>query len=244
MARPFLPAIVERSEKKAFRRAQIIRTVGLLGMPEYGSFLEEALDDPSPLVALMAAESLLRPGFPQYVEQVLARFHRFERWHSAPLTRLLSDVGPEAAPMLRSVLANPSDPTWVRIVVAQALRTLRDVESADLAVHLIESEADSDLLTGCLKLLSEVGETRHREPLLPLLQSSDFPVRAQALRALQAAGSEEDLPFFKEALNDPSPWVALEAARGMAALGGEQDLRWLALSNSPLSVLANQVLEE
>jgi len=244
MARPLLPALVERHEKRAFQRAQIIRTVGILGMPGYEAFLEEALDDPSPQVALMAAEALLRPGYPEFVDPVLARFHRFERWHTAPLSRLLSNVGPEASPELRSALANPDYPTWVRIVLAQALRTLRDVESADLAAQIIETGPDRELLVGCLKLLAEVGEARHRRPLLPFLESTDFPVRAQALRALRVAGDGEDLPLFTKALDDPSPWVALEAARGMAALGGKHDLRKLAASQNPLSTLASQVLEE
>jgi HEAT repeat protein len=244
LAEPLLPDLVERRKRKAEDRARTVRTVGLLGMPRYRHFLEEALDDPSPLVALTAAESLLQPGQPESVGPVLKRFHRFTRWHPAPLARLLTGMGPDAAPFLRPVLIDSDYPVWVRAVVARALRSIRDVESADLAAEIIESDGEGDLLVECLRLLSEVGESRHREPLIPLVSSQAFPVRAQALRALSTVGKEEDLIFFREALNDPSPWVALEGGRGMAALGGEEELRTLAASDGPVGTVAREVLGE
>ena len=211
-------------------------------MPEYAAVLEKALDDPSPLVVMIAAESLVGPGNPGFVEQVLAHLHRFAGWHPVVLARLLADVGPEATPALRPALAETHRPGWVRIVVAQALRTIRDLESADVAVEVLGKETNPDLLVECLRLLAEVGESRHRKPLLPLLRSPEFPVRAQALRALREVGGPEDLPFFREALEDDSPWVALEAARGMEGLGGIEELKALAVSEDPRSTLARQVL--
>jgi hypothetical protein len=243
LARPFLPALAERRRGRwPERRARRIRTLGVLGMPEYAGFLEKALDDPSPLVVMIAAESLVGPGNPGFVEQVLAHLHRFAGWHPVVLARLLADVGPEATPALRPALAETHRPGWVRIVVAQALRTIRDLESADVAAEVLGRETNPDLLVECLRLLAEVGESRHRKSLLPLLRSPEFPVRAQALRALREVGGPEDLPFFREALEDDSPWVALEAARGLEGLGGIEELKALAVSDDPRSTLARQVL--
>jgi hypothetical protein len=45
-------------------------------------------------------------------------------------------------------------------------------------------------------------------------------------------------------MKDESPWVAMEAARGVKSLGGAQELRVMAASSGPCSVLAQQVLAE
>lgn len=245
LARPFLPALAERLPgKRGGRRAGIVRILGILGMPEHAELLERALDDPSPLVAFMAAEALLVPEYPGFLPQVTARLHRFDGWHPALLARLLADVGPDSVAVLRPALTDTRHPLWVRVVIAQALRLMRDIGAADAAAEVLERETDGDLRVECLRLLSEVGESRHRESLLPLLRAPEFHVRAQALRALQAVGGREDLPSFRAALTDESPWVAIEAAKGMRALGGTEELNALALSSDPRSTLAREVLSE
>lgn len=245
LARPFLPLLLGRMGSRwGERRAGIVRTLGTLGMPEYAGLLAEALDDPSSTVAFLAAQALLEPGSPGYLRQVTARLHRFHRWHPGLLARLLARVGPEAAPVLRPVLSDSLRPLWVRAVVAQALRLIRDIGSADAAAEVVEGETDEDLVSQCLRLLAEVGESRHKPSLLPLLRSPRFHIRAQALRALQAVGGGEDLPIFRATLGDESPWVAIEAARGMKALGGTEELRVLASSEDRRSIPAREVLAQ
>jgi hypothetical protein len=244
LAHPFLPVAAEEVSEKGKRRAQAIRILGLLGMPEYAPTLVEAMDDPHTPVALIAAESLLRPGSQKHLTPLLARLDRFGSWHPFVLARLLADVGPGAAPVLRPILMDPSQSRKARIVVIKALRRIRDIESADLAADLVATEDDQDLLVESLRLLAEVGDSRHRGSLVPLLQRPEFPIRSQALRALASVGNSMDMGYFRDALADPSPWVALEAARGLKALGGEAELNALAVSKGPLSTLALQVLEE
>ena len=245
MARPFLPSLLEHlKDRLAERRAGAVQTLGLFGMPEYANVLRDALEDPSALVSMAAARSLLSPGQVDHLQDVMDHLHRFSQWHRAVLAQLLAKVGPDAAALLHQALMDSGHPLRIRAVVAHALRILRDVESADLATQVLESETDRELTVECLRLLAEVGESRHRGSVLPLLYHPDFPIRAQALRALRAVGSPEDLSLFSEGMKDESPWVAMEAARGMRFLGGMQELQAMAASPGSRSVLAQQVLAE
>jgi HEAT repeat protein len=67
-------------------------------------------------------------------------------------------------------------------------------------------------------------------------------VRAAATRALASLGSADEREWLRSALEDPSPWVALEAAEGLLESGGADVLRALAASDHPRAVLAQQVL--
>jgi HEAT repeat protein len=193
---------------------------------------------------MIAAQSLSGPDHPEFLGLVLDRLHRYQDWHPAFLAGLLADAGPDAGPMLQTALGDETRAGWSRAVVAQALLGLRDLASADTAGEVLGRSDDPELLVACLKLLVEVGESRHRVALLPMLNSPHFPVRSYALKALGAVGTGEDLPEFVEALKDESPWVALEAARGLRALGGSEILEKLALSGGPRSPLALQVMSE
>ena len=70
-------------------------------------------------------------------------------------------------------------------------------------------------------------------------------VRAAALRALGAlGGAEGDLALLRRGLDDPSPWVAIHAARGLRESGCEEELEVLARSGSPRAPVAGEVLQE
>ena len=87
-----------------------------------------ALDDRSPLVAMIAARALAKKETPQYAGAVLARLHRFTSWRPSFLASMLSSMGPEIAPILRSTLGNPAIDTQVRAIATMALRELHDLE--------------------------------------------------------------------------------------------------------------------
>jgi HEAT repeat protein len=77
-----------------------------------------------------------------------------------------------------------------------------------------------------------------------LATAADDVVRAQALRALGAVGSEQDVPMLLAAMEDAAPWVALGAARGALEAGARSELLELASSDRPAAALARQVLSE
>ena len=130
------------------------------------------------------------------------------------------------------------------MVAADALRALNDLQAGDLAAQVLETHLDRDLAAACLRLLAEVGRPEHLEPVRRLCLSPDFVIRAQALRALGTLGSPEDLPLFGAGMEDETTWVALQAARGLLAVGGEHVLLGLAAAELPGSELARQVLIE
>jgi HEAT repeat protein len=76
------------------------------------------------------------------------------------------------------------------------------------------------------------------------LDSSEEAVRAQALRTLGALGDKDDLRRLADAMQDPSPWAALYAARGLRAAGGGDVLTEIAASDRPTAELARQILAE
>ena len=246
LAGPHLHPLVERTRAgRTEQRAWAVQTLGLMGMPRYADTLLEALDDPSPLVSLIAAQSLAKRGSAESAQFVLERLHRYSEFHVAFLSGLLADAGPDAAPLFRSTLGDERRPDWVRVVVAQALYDLRDLPSADVAADILPRETNPDLLVGCLRLIAQAGAGgRHRESVIPFLESHHFAVRSYALKALRVLGSSSDIPLILQALQDESPWVALEAARGLRELGAVEPLRELARTEGPRSLVALEVISE
>ncbi|MDT8341545.1 MAG: HEAT repeat domain-containing protein [Longimicrobiales bacterium] len=245
LARPHLPrleAVYRRGA--AEERARAVQTLGLLGMPDYAPLLRRALDDPSPLVSIIAARALSGLHEPGDVSRVIERLHRYALWHPAFLAGLLTDAGKGGEAVLRDALADDGRPSGERAVVAQALRNLRDPRAADAAAAVLARAGDTDLTVACLRLLAEVGEGRHRPAVLPLLDDPRFQVRAAAVAALGVVGGERDVSDARAALDDPSSWVGLEAARALRALDGDTVLPEIAREPGRRGVLARQVLAE
>lgn len=244
-AAPHLDGIAERATSRSVEvRARAIQILGSLGLPGYDGRLVEALDDPSPLVAMVAARALARERDPRYVAPLLRRIPRFRTWRDSALASMLAGMGPEAAPPLREVLGDEERDPWVRAVAAAALERLTDLEAGDLAAHVVERSTERGLLAAALNLLAEVGRPEHLPAIRVRCASPDFVVRSRALRALGRLGEEEDVPRLRSALDDPSPWVALHAARGLGGVGGVEALREVADSDHPRAAAARQVLVE
>jgi len=243
VVRPFLGRIAERTVGgDAERRARAVRTISALGFEEYTDRIIAALDDPSPLVAMIAARALPQKEHPQYAVQVLKRLHRFQGWSRSYMATMLSAVGPQIAPALRETLLDAGQPPQARAVAPEALRELNEFSAADDAARILTSEHDRDLLASCLRLLAQTGRPEHLPAIRPLLKSPDFVVRAQAAGALGAIGDEQEIPFLRDAFEDPSPWVAIQAAQGLKESGGVKVLEQIADSDHPRADLARQIL--
>jgi hypothetical protein len=77
LAEPCLPLLSKRAGRgQPEDRALAIRLLGLFGFEEYNYQLMEALEDESPLVAMIAARSLARPDHTGIAMAVLANLHR------------------------------------------------------------------------------------------------------------------------------------------------------------------------
>lgn len=245
LARPYLPLIVPRMRhRNARRRARAVRTLGVLGLPEYADTVAAALEDDSPLVSMVAARALARGKDPDYVAPVLDHLDRFTLWSPNFLASMLASIGSAAAPALRVVFADAKRPAEVRAVAATALAYLNDLAGGDVAVQVLGQASDRELLAAALRLIGQVGHRDHRAAVLPFLTASDFYVRATAASALGNVGEAEDLELLRVACEDDSRWVAIHAARALRDAGDIGSLQQLAASGGPRATLALQVLSE
>jgi HEAT repeat protein len=224
------------------RRARAVQLVAELGTGDEVKRLLGALDDPSPLVAMVAAQRLFKPGREEHFREVLDRLSRFAVWSRRFLAGLLAGGGAGAMEPLREVLRDRERSDRERTVAASALRNLADAESAEIALEVLPSSVDRDLQAACLRLLGRVGRGEHRPVVERYLESGDGVLRQAAVEALGGMGTEEDADELESMLNDPSPWVRLASARSLEGLGLRDRLLSAAREEGPGAVEARQVL--
>jgi HEAT repeat protein len=245
MARPYLPRVLPRLQRgTAESRGNAVLMLARMGMPTYSDAVAGALEDESPVVAMIAARSLFRPGHEAYFQAVLEHLPRFTGWSRSFLAGMVAGGGAGAAPLLREILRDPTERPLVRAVASDALRELNDLDSVPLVLHLLADETDRELVAGCLRILKHLGHREHVPAVRMMAASRDPVIRATAVSALGALGGKPEIPLLQEKLDDPSFWVSLEAARGLLALGDRATLERLAESRGPWSTLASQVLSE
>jgi HEAT repeat protein len=242
---PYLDRIEEQvGSQRVEVRARAIQTLGTLGLPEHAPSVVAALDDPSALVAMVAARALARKESSQFAAEVLGRLARFEGWNRRFLASMLAAMGPSVSEALRTGFADPAAAPWVRAALADALLIQGDFLAGDVAARVMETSEDRELLASALHLLCEVGRPEHLAAIRPLCASGDSVIRAQALRAVGSLGGEEEIPLLVSAMSDSFPWAALYAARGVKDAGGREVLAELAASHRPEAGLAGQALME
>lgn len=245
LVEPYLDEIAERvAHRRAEVRTRAVQTLGTLGLPKYEDEVLAGLEDPSPLVSMVAARYLARPEFPQYGPELMKHLGRFEGWNRSFLASMLAAMGPEMAPILRDGLVDAEQPAWLRSVYAESLRMRRDARAAAPAVDALVDAEGRDLAASLLRLLAAVGRPEHVDVVRSLCQAEDEIIRAQAFHALGVLGDVAELPILFAGMEDTSPWAALHAARGVRDAGGAEMLEEIARSETELARLAGQVLFE
>ena len=243
LAHPLLPelrrALRVRSPE---RRAVAVDTLGLLAPSAGSEDLLAALDDPSPLVAMVAARALTRSGRVDHVDRLLSRLARFQDWRPSYLAAMLTALGPSAVPALLHAFADGETPVRVRIVAAEALSRLNAAVAADTAAAILGTPGDPELGAAALRLLARVGHDVHLPVIRTALSSEAKSMRLAAAKALASLGDDREIPLLVRALDDPSRWVAEQAARGLLVLNGRPHLEKLAASRSLRTSIAIEVL--
>lgn len=245
LAAPYLPAVVERARRgDPERRARAVETLALLGYYNHAQLIVEALRDPSPLVAMVAARGIARQQDPRHIRSVVAGLGRLTNWSPRHLSYTLASIGTLAVPALRAALVDPARPPATRAIVADALGRLQDPRAADLAAELLPHTAERELSAALLRLLEAAGAPRHGHAAYALLNSPDPVIRAQAVSALATISGTTDPECFRPGLEDASTWVAIHAARALRDLGHRGLLRDMIGASHPRAALARQVLTE
>ena len=246
LGRPHLGALDPLLEDDdAYRRAYALDILGELGYDGARERLVQALRDDSALVAMVAARALARRGEPGHVPLILERLDAFASWSANYLASLMVSFGPQAAPHLRRLATDLSTEPRFRAIALQALRELHDLDAVDASVALLPNEADTEVQAETIRLAGALGEPEHLDRIRPFADSGQAHVRAAALRAIAnlSDGRTSDVELVSTGLDDPSPWVALQAAHGLVQLGRRSELTELAESSSPRAPLAAEVLE-
>ena len=204
-------------------RARALQVATCLGGEQYEGMMVKFLDDPSPLVSLVAARALSQPGHADHIGEVLDRLDRYQGWSQALTSSMLAQVGIDAAPMLRNHLSDGGRPGHTRAAVARSLELLKDLEAADVAADQL-GDPDAELIAACLRLLSVVGSESQAEAVRPLVVDDRFFIRAAAMSALGRLGSPQDAKLIVDALDPDSAWIAIRATQALADLHASAEL--------------------
>lgn len=225
-------------------RARSVMLLSAIGGRRYEHALLTALDDPDPMVAMVAAQAVARRGLADQVPRILERVAAMGVWSPAFVARIVASFGSAASPPLLGVLADSDRSSTERSTAALALAQLHDPRAADVAVRvLLGGEDDRDLVTACLRIVEEVGRPTHLSPIRRLLAHQDFAIRARAAAALGSMGTTADAARLVPLVADPSRWVALNAAIGLRKLHRDDLLRTIAAEEGPASPVAVEALE-
>lgn len=239
--RRILPGVRSRNPEK---RALAVKIISELNPSDFKSYIAEALDDSSQLVAMIAAHSLIYLRDLDSFNKVLDRLNRFSAWDRNFIASMLASVGAEVGQPLREYYADDQREPYLRSICAEALHRLNDLQTADVAQDVILKSDNRDLLCTSLRLLKTLGRPEHAPAIRKLLTTKDDIVLAHALGALGALGDLSDESRLSIGLDHPSPWVASHAAEGLKALGCQEYLRRVADSGHPRSTLVRHVLAE
>jgi HEAT repeat protein len=250
LAAPSLPRMEHAlARRSAEIRAVAVQTLGAFGMPEYAPQVVGALDDPSPYVAMTAAQALARREHASYANAVVGRLWRFTSWSVELLSAMLARVGPTVAPALRAVLADSTQPSRARAAAADALRRLNDPAAADVAARILPEEwerrAPGDVLpAAALRLLAQVGRAEHAPIAETWLVAKDPLPCAEAVRAFAALAGPGEVASLAPLLRDPHPHVAHETAAALLRVGRADLVEGVAQGGDAAALVARQALAE
>jgi HEAT repeat protein len=220
LAGPYLYAVSgDLGHRNVERRARAVQSVGELAAGAYRGELLKALDDPAPLVVIIAAVALSREYRPEDVRRVLDSVTRLGLLTNRLLVSMLQRLGPDSAWAFREVLADRGRPIKLRTVAAKVLAAFNDQQAGPIAVGAIAEATDVDLRVALLQILQRIGAAEHLPVARSLADDPEPAVRGAAIRMLSQAGEAEDLDRLVEALEDPVSWVAIHAAEGLRRSG-------------------------
>jgi HEAT repeat protein len=244
LAHPFLADVVDKTDvKDPTRRAQALQRLGLLGGRTYLSFLRRGLKDSSDFVAVTSLRWLTELGEPDDAAFILDHLDRLSDLDIRQLASALVELGPDAAPHLRSALRDPTRPEFTHTICAESLRWMNDGKAADIAADLLRDDPPDELAAALLRLVRRVGRPEHASLVRTYCAHDVFFVRIHAARALGQIGGDADVSLLNTlVLEDPSWWVALNAAKSLNELGTYAMLRRLCHADHERSTLAQSVL--
>lgn len=226
------------------------RAIGLRAITAFGDSqtLEQSvsfLDDPSPLVALVATRGLIQSGNRDLKLCILDHLGRITKFSAQLSASLLKEMGPDMIPQFRTIAKDESAPRDLRKTVIETLISLTDNGFCDIIVSdiLSRKEEDPEILRACLDFLSKLGAPKHAAAVRPFLDHKDFFGRVYACIAIGELGSRSDIPKLRQLFSEQNSWVSFRAAEALHQLGDIQFLQEQAETDEQSGQRARQVLE-
>jgi HEAT repeat protein len=225
-------------------RARSVMLLSAIGGHRYEPTLLAALDDPDPLVAMVAAQAIAKHRLAPQVPRLVERVSALGEWSPAFVAGVVAGMGMVAAPPLIEMLEEGDRPVSERATAALALAQLHEPRAADAAAGALEDpDLDRELVTACLRILERVGRSPHLWPIRRLLRHEDFAVRARAAAALGTMGTAADAARLRRLLSDASRWVGLNAALALRRLHREDLLVETARGTGDAAAIASEALD-
>lgn len=245
LAQPFLSDLLPGVRSKDIgHRAQAIRILGTLGMPQYQNILMRTLRDDTLVVRMVAAQTLIHNEKTRDAHTLLGHLNYFDNVSEDYLASLLAKAGNTAGPDMRTFLAHKDNPTKLRAIAANALFYMNDSAATHIASSVLAPHIPPRLMLPCLNIISVWGSPEHAPAVRKLFPIKTTSILASACRALGKVGDVSDVPRLLKSMDHPSPWVNMAAAHALGDLA-ESDKLIPYLYGEPIKAeLARMVMQE
>ncbi len=233
----------ETADRRWWRRAEAVRSLGVVGERQSFAVFVTALDDAHEEVRASGVEALGRLGDLRAVHELLKRLPEQSRHQRVRIVDSLRSLGPDGAPaLLEFIRHRPA----VLPFVTDLVPAICGSAAADDVLRLCDHESAA-VRAAAFNVLGTVGlDDTTFYYALKSLGDDDAGVRAMAARALGRSGREDAAPYLGERLQEPDWAVAAESAKALLGLGaaGADMLAAAAGGDGQAAALAKQMLWE
>lgn len=213
-----LPKLVREraSHARLGTRLMAIQALGYLRDVDSFAALATVIDDANTLLSITAAEALAAIDPPRAVARLIPKIPSRRDWPRTHLFNVLQRAGSAAIgePLFRCIrAATDEDATYLLQFAEIAEFDVRDA----LAVELLSSRNDPELLAAVLKIATGHADVPRMEELLA---HPAWYVRMQAAKLLGRMGRKDDAQRLAKLLGDKEWWVRFRAAKALVRLPG------------------------
>lgn len=197
-------------------RLQLMAVVALGRMQSRAAWewLTSHLDDPNPILSLLAARSLLQIDFRHAGPPVLAAVARRNDWPFAKISAMLREIPTNyLAVFVVDALRQAAPPSLPRLIGLLDGTHWGDV--ANVIQPYLETDQPTDVIAAALRVC------RHPHTLdavRRLATHEHWVVRARAAETLGKIGVEQDRFRLQAMLGDPEWWVRYRAGMALARM--------------------------
>jgi hypothetical protein len=245
LAEPYLEGLLPGTRSDNIGdRAQAIRILGTLGLPQYQNTLMRTLRDDTLVVRMVAAQTLIHNEKSRDAHTLMGHLNYFDDVSEDYLASLLAKAGNTAGPNMRTFLAHKDNPTELRAIAAHALYYMNDSAATHIASSLLAPHIPPRLMLPCLNIISVWGSPEHAPSVRKLFPIKTTRILASACRALGKVGDQSDIPSLLKSMQHPSPWVNMAAAHALGDLNASDKLIPYLYGEPIRAELARMVMQE